>query len=52
MIISMQSKTINELYMCLAQYMTQDELDTMPAVSRLNAAANIGGGIDDLTGIN
>lgn len=40
-IISIQSGVINELFQLLSQYMTAEELDNIPAISRINTAAQI-----------
>jgi hypothetical protein len=44
-IISMQSKVINELCETLMQYMTQEELDSLPAIQKINTIASIEGGV-------
>jgi predicted HTH domain antitoxin len=41
MIISEQSKTINELFQILAQYLTPEELDSLPQVARINTLAGL-----------
>lgn len=41
LIISIQSGVINELFQLLSQYMTAEELDNIPAISRINTAAQI-----------
>jgi hypothetical protein len=42
-IISMQSKVINELCETLGQYLTQEELDGLPAIQKINTIASLGG---------
>jgi hypothetical protein len=41
MVISEQSKTINELFQLLAQHMAPEELDTLPQVARINTLAGL-----------
>jgi len=40
-VISIQSGVINDLFQLLAQHMAAEELDTLPVVARINAAAGI-----------
>lgn len=40
-IISIQSGIINDLFQLLSQYVTLDELDKMPVVAKINAAAGL-----------
>jgi hypothetical protein len=44
-IINSQSDIIYDILLLLAQYMTQDEIDSLPAVSRINVLADIREGI-------
>jgi hypothetical protein len=41
MVISEQSKTINELFQLLAQHISPEELDTLPQVARINTLAGL-----------
>lgn len=45
-IISMQSEIINELFRLLGQHLAADELDSLPAVRKINMAAAIREEID------
>ncbi|MBR3470310.1 MAG: hypothetical protein IKH28_11570 [Lachnospiraceae bacterium] len=40
-IIRLQADAIHELFMALAQYMCAEELDAMPAVKKINRAAEL-----------
>lgn len=40
-IISMQAGIINELFQLLSMHIDAEELDSLPAVSKINAAAEI-----------
>lgn len=40
-IIRLQADAIHELFMTLAQYMCAEELDAMPAVKKINRAAEL-----------
>jgi hypothetical protein len=44
-IIKSQSDIIYDILTILAQYMTQNEIDSLPAVSKINALADIKAGI-------
>lgn len=45
-IISMQSEIINEMFQLLGQHLAADELDSLPAVRKINVAAAIREEID------
>ena len=40
-IIKLQSDVINELFSVLSQYLQAEELDSLPAVEKINAAARL-----------
>lgn len=40
-IIKIQADVINDLYILLMQHMTVEEADALPAVAKINMAANI-----------
>lgn len=40
-IIRLQTDAIHELFMALTQYMCAEELDAMPAVKKINRAAEL-----------
>lgn len=40
-VISIQAGVIRDLFNLLSQYMTAEELDTLPEVDRINTAAQI-----------
>jgi hypothetical protein len=45
-IISMQAHVINELFRLLGQYITAEELDSLPVAQTVNDAAKLKDGID------
>ena len=40
-IIHLQANVINELFSLLSQYMTLEELDNLPCISKINEAAKL-----------
>jgi predicted HTH domain antitoxin len=45
LIISEQSSIIYDLFQKLNQYMTQEEIDSLPEVAKINALADIKNGV-------
>lgn len=46
LVISIQSGIIDDLFKLLGQYVSAEELDTLPAVAKINRAAQIRAEID------
>ena len=44
-VISIQAGVIKDLFSLLSQYMTAEELDSLPEVARINHAADLAAGI-------